>query len=84
MKFINLEKLTEKCFKTFKNEEENSQEIQSYKIKQLDSEVSTLGQKFKLDDTNIYNEQNKNDDIDIMKKDNFIQDSEKVNNLCIK
>ena len=43
-----------------------------------------MGQKFKLHDTNVYNEQNRIDDIDIMKKDNFIQDSEKVNNLSIK
>ena len=79
-KFINLEKLIEKCFKTKKKEEENSQEIQSYKIKQLDSEISTFEKKFKLDDTNINNDYKNKDDIEIMKVDNFIQDSEKINN----
>ena len=75
-----LEKLIEKCFKTKNNEEENSQETQNYKIKQLDSEVNTFEKKFKLDDTNINNDYKNKDDIEIMKMDNFIQDSEKINN----
>ena len=39
-----------------------------------------MKKKFKLDDTNINNDYKNKDDIEIMKVDNFIQDSEKINN----
>ena len=72
-KFINLDKHIDKCLISVEDEEEKSfdDDTNSFKMKKLDSEV-------KLDETNIYNENNQKDNIDELRMSDFELDSEKV------
>ena len=78
-KFINLDKHIDKCLISVEDEEEKSfdDDTNSFKMKKLDSEV-------KLDETNIYNENNQKDNIDELRMSDFELDSEKVSNINTK
>ena len=78
-KFINLDKHIDKCLISVEDEEEKSfdDDSNSFKMKKLDSEV-------KLDETNIYNENNQKDNIDELRMSDFELDSEKVSNIDTK
>ena len=78
-KFINLDKHIDKCLTTSEEEEEDIEDNLNFKIKKLDSETSIIEKK--IDESNIYNEHNKRDNIDTFKASDFTQDSEKTSNI---
>ena len=79
-KFINLDKHIEKCLKPFQEEEIYLEEDKNDQIKKMDSEISTFEKNLRLDETNIYNEHNKKDNIDLLKMSDFTQDNQNINN----
>ena len=79
-KFINLDKHIEKCLKPFEEEEIYLEEDKDHEINKIDSEMSTFEKNFRLDETNIYNEHNKKDNVDLLKMSDFTQDNQNVSN----
>ena len=82
VKFIKIDKYLDVCFTS--NEEDDNNSIDdslSYKIKNIDSEISTFEKKLKLDESNITNKDYQKGNVNELKLSSFSEESELSSNI---